>query len=186
LRKSVAEVFEDTLNNLLSEALEATLGPNVRDEVYSVFGRRGITKRNVPSQFDDVVSILSDTFGVLGAKVIVYKAIAELHREYSQATDFAFTGTLRDKLLMLYELVVSKHIWPRHMEDADSFFDRESRMGRNDSPDGSIQAGWPGLYRIREESARNLMVHGRANPPLKIRIFQRHRFRCDRLVPEVA
>jgi hypothetical protein len=95
----------------------------------------------VPYQFDDVVNILSDTFGALGAKVIIYKAIAELHREYSQATDFPFTGTLRDKLLMLYELVVSNHIWPRHIQDADSFFDRESRMVGNGSPDDSIQAG---------------------------------------------
>jgi len=39
--KSIAEVFEDTLNNLLSEALEAMLGARVRDEVYSVFWRRG-------------------------------------------------------------------------------------------------------------------------------------------------
>ncbi|SRR5260370_27063623 len=80
MRKSIAEVFEDTLNNVLSEALEAMLGPNVKDEVYSVFGRRGITKRNVPSQFDEVVSIPSDTFGALGAKVIIYKAMAELHQ----------------------------------------------------------------------------------------------------------
>ena len=149
MRKSIAEVFEDTLNNLLGEALEAMLGPKVRDEVYFVFWRRGITKTNVPSQFDEVVSILSDTFGALGAKVIIYKAIAELHREYSQATDFPFTGTLRDKLSMLYELVVSNHIWPRHVEDADSFFDRESRIGGNGSPDDSIQAGWAGLYRYK-------------------------------------
>jgi hypothetical protein len=43
MRRSIAEVFEDTLNSVLSAALEAMLGPKVRDEVYSVFGRRGIT-----------------------------------------------------------------------------------------------------------------------------------------------
>ena len=152
MRKNVDEVFEDTLNNLLSEALEAMLGPKVRDEVYSVFGRRGITKRNVPSQFDDVVNILSDTFGALGAKVIIYKAVADLHREYSQATDFPFTGSLADKLLTLYELVVTNHIWPRHGEDADSFFDRESRIRVDDS---AVQAGWAGLYRYKRGVGSN-------------------------------
>ena len=33
MRKSIDEVFEDTLNSFLSEALEAMLGPKVRDEV---------------------------------------------------------------------------------------------------------------------------------------------------------
>jgi hypothetical protein len=74
MQKSIDEVFEDTLNSFLSEALEAMLGPKVRDEVYSLLGRRGIGIRNVPSQFDDVVNILDETFGALGAKVIVYKA----------------------------------------------------------------------------------------------------------------
>lgn len=156
MRKDVAEVFLDTLNMVLSEALEAMLGPRVRDEVYHVLGRKGISLRDVPARFDDVVEILSETFGVLGAKVIVFKAIAELHREYSQPTDFSFVGTLRDKLLILYERVVSNHIWPRHGEDVDSFFDREWRMGDDGSPDNStIQAGWAGLYRYKKGVGSN-------------------------------
>jgi len=163
MRKSVDELFEDTLNSFLSEALEAMLGPKVRDEVYSVLGRRGISIKNVPSQFDNVVNILGETFGALGAKVIVYKAIAELHREYSQPVDFFFGGTLRDKLLTLYELVVSNHIWPRHGEmrilsltgnRGSEMIVRqtilESKLG------GLVSTG------IREESARILTRPGRA------------------------
>ena len=156
MRKSIDEVFENTLNSFLSEALEAMLGPKVRDEVYSLLGRRGIGIRNVPSRFDDVVNILGETFGALGAKVIVYKAVAELHREYSQPIDFSFGGTLRDKLVMLYEQVVANHIWPRHGEDADSFFDRQSRIGDDRSPDDSTaQAGWAGLYRYKRGVGSN-------------------------------
>jgi hypothetical protein len=156
MRKSIGEVFEDTLNSLLSEALEAMLGSRVRDEVYSLLGRRGIGIRNVPSRFDGVVDILDETFGALGAKVIVYKAVAELHREYSLPIDFSFGGTLRDKLVMLYEQVLSKHIWPRHGEDADSFFDRQSRIEDDRSPDDSTaQAGWAGLYRYKRGIGAN-------------------------------
>ena len=144
------------MNSLLSEALEAMLGPKVRDEVYSVLGRKGISMKNVPTQFDDVVNILSKTFGVLGAKVIVYKVIAELHREYSQPTDFSYGETLRDKLLSLHERVISNHIWPRHVEDANTFFDRESGMGdKGSAADSSVHAGWAGLYRYKKGVGSN-------------------------------
>jgi len=148
MRKGLSEVFDDTLNSLLGATLAAMLGSSVRDEVYSVLSTRGIAKKEVPTRFDEVFNFLAETFGVVGAKVIIYKVISELHQEYSQPVDFSFQGALRDKLLSLRERVVSNHIWPRHEQDANSFFDKESS-------DGNVKAGLAGLYRYKRGVGSN-------------------------------
>jgi len=152
MRKGLPELFEDTLNGLFSRSLEDMLGPAVRDEVYSVLAARGISMKDVPTLLDDVARVLAETFGVLGAKVILYKVVAELHREYSQPIDFSFQGTLRDKLLSLRERVVSNRIWPIHLRDADSFFEKESSSA-GDGP--AVEAGWAGLYRYKKGVGSN-------------------------------
>jgi hypothetical protein len=148
MRKSLPEVFDDTLNSLLGATLASMLGSSVRDEVYSVLSTRGIAEREVPTRFDNVFDVLAETFGVVGAKVIIYKVISELHQEYSQPVDFSFQGTLRDKLLSLRERVVFNHIWPRHEQNADSFLDKESSHG-------TVKAGLGGLYRYKKGVGSN-------------------------------
>src|ERR1700758_651267 len=103
MRRSVTEAFDETLNGLLSTLLATMLGPSVRDEAYALLTKRGIDKNDVPTRFDDVVNVLGEAFGPVGAKVIIYQVIAELHREYSQPINFSFQGTLRDKMLSLRE-----------------------------------------------------------------------------------
>jgi len=156
MRKSLIEVFEVVLNNLFSASLEAVLSPSVRDEFYSVLSTRGVHRKDVPVRFDDVVKILNETFGALGAKVIVHKVIVDLHREYGQSTDFPYAGTLQDKLYSLREKVVIDHIWPRQFEDADLFYDKQSVHGEEGSDNDSVdQAILAGLYRYKKGVGSN-------------------------------
>jgi hypothetical protein len=150
MRKRLIDVFEDSLNNFLKAALGAILGPNVRDEVYTVLSARGITSKDVPARFDDVVKVLTETFGALGSKVILHKAIVDLYLEYSQRIDFSFGESLQDKLLFLRERVVSEHIWPRRYQNADSFFDKEERREDENPVASSNQASWNGLYHYKK------------------------------------
>ncbi len=151
MRKRVIDVFEDALNNFFSVALEAILAPKVKDEVYTLLGTKGIASKDVPTKFDDVVKVLNEVFGAVGAKVIVHKAIVDLYREYSQRIDFSYGESLRDKLLLLRERVVSEHIWPRRFQDADSFLDKEWRSeGDSTAVDSGSQGSWTGLYRYKK------------------------------------
>jgi hypothetical protein len=155
MRRGVTEAFDETLNGVLSTILATMLGPNVRDEAYGLLTKRGIDKNEVPARFDDVVNVLGEAFGPVGAKVIIYQVIAELHREYSQPINFSFQGTLRDKMLSLRERVASGRIWPIHMQDADSFYDTGSQLDQNLSPNDSADAGLTGLYHYKKGVGSN-------------------------------
>jgi hypothetical protein len=155
MRRGVTEAFDETLNWLLSTILVTMLGPSVRNEAYALLTRRGIDKNEVPTRFDDVVNLLGEAFGTVGAKVIIYQVIAELHREYSQPINFSFQGMLRDKMLWLRERVVLGRIWPIHMQDGDSFFDKGSQLDQNLSPNDSADPGLTGLYHYKRGVGSN-------------------------------
>jgi hypothetical protein len=156
MRKAVVDVFEDTLNSLFSATIEAILGPSVRDEFYSILSKNGIASNELPSKFDDVVRVLGETFGTIGWKIIVHKTVVNLHQEYSQRIDFSFNETLRDKLSSLRERVVSRHIFPRHYSNADTFFDKESGIHQEDSNlDSGSEGSWSGLYHYKKGVGSN-------------------------------
>ena len=127
MRTPLVTIFEDTLNRCFSSALEATLGREVRDEVYRNLEKRGVSKNLVSSMFDNVAQVLMDVFGE-GYRMIIHRTIVDLYKEYSQRIDFSYVDSLKRPLEFLRERVVVDHLRPRgSREDSlDSFFDQKN------------------------------------------------------------
>ena len=127
MRTPLVTIFEDAVNRCLSSALEATLGREVRDELYRSLEKRGISTGLVSSMFDNVAQVLMDVFGE-GYRMIIHRTILGLYKEYSQRIDFSYVDSLKRPLEFLRERVVVDHLRPRgSQEDSlDSFFDQKS------------------------------------------------------------
>jgi len=82
------------------------MGTSVRDVVYDHLRRKGIPESEIPAQFDDVVKALNESFGG-SARVIIYKTLVELYRQYSMRVDFTYQDSLRDHLSMFCLLYTS-------------------------------------------------------------------------------
>ena len=124
MRAPGIDLFDETLEQCLNHTLETTLGRGVRDEVYRVFERRGISRSLVSSMFDRVVEVLRDAFGE-GQVLLVHRTVVELYRTYSQTVDFSLGESLRTRLLFLKNKVLADHLHPRgsQAEAVASFFD---------------------------------------------------------------
>lgn len=97
------------------------LGDAVKDEIFRLLEKKGIQSSDVSLRFDDVVAVLTQAFGA-SARVIVYKTVVELHREYSLRTDFSYNDSMRDRIGLLKEKVIAELIKPRHLLSADSYY----------------------------------------------------------------
>jgi hypothetical protein len=112
------------------------MGSSVRDLVYDHLRRRGIPESEVPTQFDDVVRALNESFGG-SARVIIYKTLVELYQQYSMRVDFTYQDSLRDHLSMLRERVVVDHILPRRVQREDQSLEGRLPFVRNIVPSSS-------------------------------------------------
>ncbi len=119
-------VFHETLNYCFESALEG-MGKTVRDVVYDFLEKKGIARAEVSNRFDDVVKVLTETFGS-HARIIIYKTVVELHKEYSMRTDFTYQESLRDQISLLKDRVVSDHLLPKRSQRTDPFLDRPASV----------------------------------------------------------
>lgn len=117
MRTPLETAFHDTLNYCFRSVLE-TMGSTVRDVVYDHLEKSGVSRSDISEKFDDVVRILSHSFGG-SARVIIYKTIVELHQQYSMRANFTYQDSLRDHLSLLRERVGTDHLVPKraHLED---------------------------------------------------------------------
>ncbi len=104
-------LFYETLNACFKSSLDG-MGPTVRDVIYDHLEKKGILRADIASRFDDVVQVLTNTFGG-SARIIIYKALVELYKEYSLSPDFTYQDSLRDHLNLLKDRVVVDHLTPR-------------------------------------------------------------------------
>ncbi len=122
VRTPMLSIFYDTVDSCFNAVVEGMLGRGVRDEVYRLFEEKGISHSEISNRFDDVVRVLMDVFGQ-SARVIIYKTIVELHREYSQLAGFPYEESLRDRLALLKERVVTDHLYPRRLQIDESWLE---------------------------------------------------------------
>ena len=121
MRPPIAMLYHETVNLCFNTALEGMGGP-VRDVIYTYLEKRGISRADIAMRFDDVVRLLTDAFGG-SARIIVYRTVVEIHREYSLRTDFTYQDSLREKLMLLQDRVVEDHLYPRHMQRGDPYLE---------------------------------------------------------------
>ncbi len=95
-------------------ALEG-MGETVRDVIIAHLGQRGIPKVEISTRFDDVVKVLTDTFGT-SARIIIYRTMIELYKEYSLTAEFTYQDSLRDRFILLRDRVLADHLMPRHSQ----------------------------------------------------------------------
>jgi hypothetical protein len=94
------------MNRCFATVVEDIFGRTVREEISLLLERNGIHPSEVASRFDGVVEVLTTAFGD-GARVIVFKTVMELYKEYSQRAGFSFGESLRDQITILREKVVT-------------------------------------------------------------------------------
>jgi hypothetical protein len=106
------------MNKCFATVVEDILGRSVKEEIFLLFGRNGIRPSEIASRFDDVVGVLTSAFGE-GARVLVFKTVTELYKEYSQRAGFTFGESLRDQITMLRERVSTDLVKPRNNPSID-------------------------------------------------------------------
>ena len=118
MRTAIAETFLSTMNQCFATVVEDILGRTVREEIFKFLERNGIKLSEISSRFDDVIEVLTRVFGN-SARVLVYKTVTELYKEYSLRTGFAFGESMEDQVAVLREKVVGDLLKPRHYISID-------------------------------------------------------------------
>jgi len=106
------------MNQCFATVVEDILGRTVGAEILQLLERNGIQPSEISSRFDDVVEVLTKVFGE-GARVLVFKTVAELYKEYSLRTGFAFGESLKEQIALLREKVASELLNPKHYTSID-------------------------------------------------------------------
>ncbi len=123
MRPPIAMYFHETVNLCFNTALEGMGGP-VRDVIYAYLEKKGIDRAEIATRFDDVVRVLTESFGG-SARIIIYRTIVEVHREYSLRTDFTYQDSLRERMTVLQDRVLADHLYPRHLQKGDPYLDAQ-------------------------------------------------------------
>ncbi|HVH14918.1 MAG TPA: hypothetical protein VNA15_04275 [Candidatus Angelobacter sp.] len=112
MRTTIVETFQSTMNQCFTTVVENILGRTVREEIFHLLERNGIQPSEISSRFDDVVEILTRAFGD-AARVLIFKTVAELYKEYSLRAGFTFGESLKDQIALLKERVATDLLKPR-------------------------------------------------------------------------
>ncbi len=65
-----------------------------------------------------MVGVLTRVFGD-SARLLVFKTVTELYKEYSQRAGFTFGESLKDQITLLKERVATDLLKPRHYPSID-------------------------------------------------------------------
>ncbi len=114
MRAPLVTFFHDTVSLCFNSALEG-MGVTVRDVICDHLEKKGIPEAEISTRFDDVVRVLTETFGT-SARIIVYKTMVELYKEYSIRADFTYQDSLRDRFILLKDRVIADHLVPKHAQ----------------------------------------------------------------------
>ncbi len=124
LHETVSLCFDTVLN---------TLGEGMRRLVYDFLARRGISKEDVPSRFDDIERLLVELYGQGGRSVLI-GTLARLCEEYSIPLNLEYSDSLSNRMNQLTENILIQKLVPKHFRK-----DVETRMFEDKT--GSL-AGW--------------------------------------------
>jgi len=116
------------------------MGPTVRDVIYDLLAKKGIEQSEISSQFDDVVAILMDSLGA-SARVLIYRTMRLLCQEYQVRADFSYQDSLRDKMILLRDRVVSDHLYPKRVQRNDPVFSTPNIAQIAPNPGRTLSSG---------------------------------------------
>ena len=118
MRADIIETFQATIVQCFSQTLENLFGRPVREQLMRILAEHKISRSEIGARFDDVAKVLADVFGS-SSRLLIYKTVMELYKEYSVRASFGFYDSLRDQILFLRERVLADIIKPRHSPTVD-------------------------------------------------------------------
>src|SRR6266566_9185100 len=104
MRTNLISGFQLSVNYWFDLVLQGMGGP-IRDWVYDFLEKKGISREDIPSRFEDVVKILLERLGT-SARVIAYRTMVELYKEFSLSADFEYEDSIEDRFVFLKERVL--------------------------------------------------------------------------------
>ncbi len=87
------------------------MGEPIRDWVYDFLEKKGISRGDIPVRFEEVVKILLERLGT-SARVIAYRTVVELYKEFSLSANFDYDDSLTDRFVFLRERVLMDRLHP--------------------------------------------------------------------------
>jgi hypothetical protein len=87
------------------------MGAPIRDWVYDFLEKKGISREDIPVRFEEVVKILLERLGT-SARVIAYRTVVELYKEFSLSANFDYDDSLAERFVFLKERVLVDRLHP--------------------------------------------------------------------------
>src|SRR5437870_12840219 len=110
MRTSLMSGFQLAVNYWFDLVLQG-MGGSIRDWIYDFLEKKGISREDIPTRFEDVVKILLERLGT-SARVIAYRTMVELYKEFSLSADFDYDDSLPEKFVFLKERVLADRLHP--------------------------------------------------------------------------
>ena len=110
MRTSLAGGFQLAVDYWFDRVLQG-MGGSIRDWIYDFLNKKGINREDIPDRFEDVVKTLLERLGT-SARVIAFRTVVELYREFSLTPNFDYDDSLPDRFVYLKERVVADRLHP--------------------------------------------------------------------------
>lgn len=88
------------------------VGEGFPERIYEVLEKKGVTRDDIPSRFDRVITVLTESLGP-SARVLLFKTVEALYHEYSVPTQVSYDDSLKDRIVLLQSKVETEHLNPK-------------------------------------------------------------------------
>ena len=110
MRTNLMPGFQLAVDYWFDHVLQGMGGP-IRDWIYDFLSKKGISREDIPGRFEDVVKTLMERLGS-SARVIAYRTVVELYKEFALPPNFEYDDSLPDRFVYLKERVVADRLHP--------------------------------------------------------------------------
>ena len=110
MRTNLMPGFQLAVDYWFDRVLQGMGGP-IRDWIYDFLSKKGISREDIPGRFEDVVKTLMERLGT-SARVIAYRTVVELYKEFALPANFDYDDSLPDRFVYLKERVVTDRLHP--------------------------------------------------------------------------
>src|SRR5713226_3630114 len=117
MRTLSATTFQETINYCFTSVL-ASMGAGFQEVIYEVLEKKRLRREEISSRFDDVIKVLTETLGP-SARVLIFKTVEQLYKEYSIPTEISYSDSLNDMIILLQSRVEAEHLPPKHLPAND-------------------------------------------------------------------
>jgi hypothetical protein len=112
-------LIHETVSLCFDQVL-STLGERTKRIVYDFLARKGISREDLSSRFEDVEGLLVQLYGQGGRSVMI-GTLAKLCEEYSITLNLSYSDSLSNRMTQLTENILMQKLLPKHFrKDVDT------------------------------------------------------------------